>query len=261
MPLLDFKKTSTGKFAVCADFPVPSRFNMKSIRCPQCNFVSWANAAACKRCGNAFPSIDEADFAKPPRAAEKSPYSNYSDSATDDSYAPLPFAPDTYQNYPNNFQPPKKSNTGVIFVVMAVIGGCFAVAVVFIGIIMAIAIPNLLAARRAANEGAAIYNLRTLAQAEYTFSKTGGNCGDLSELSQANLIDHVLAAGNKSGYHFSVTKSSNGCTLNATPMQSEGIAKTGNRSFYSASWETWAIRAADKNGLPADSKDPQLNLR
>ena len=49
------------------------------------------------------------------------------------------------------------------------------IVVVIIGIIAAIAIPNLLAARRSANEGSAISAMRTLHGANVTYSATNGN--------------------------------------------------------------------------------------
>src|SRR6266576_6960638 len=79
------------------------------------------------------------------------------------------------------------------------------IVVVIIGIIAAIAIPNLLAARRSANEGSAISACRTLHGAQMTYSSTYGN-GDyagavagtgttaaLSELGTPNLVDAVMA--------------------------------------------------------------------
>ena len=48
------------------------------------------------------------------------------------------------------------------------------IVVVIIGIIAAIAIPNLLAARRSANEGSAISSLRTTHGAEMTYQATAG---------------------------------------------------------------------------------------
>src|ERR687893_394565 len=58
------------------------------------------------------------------------------------------------------------------------------IVVAIIGIIAAIAIPNLLASRRAANEASAISSIRTLNSAEATFSSTVGNgsYGDLAAL-------------------------------------------------------------------------------
>jgi type IV pilus assembly protein PilA len=48
------------------------------------------------------------------------------------------------------------------------------IVVVIIGIIAAIAIPNLLASRRAANEASAISALRTLTSAQATYQATVG---------------------------------------------------------------------------------------
>src|SRR5436190_10284699 len=88
------------------------------------------------------------------------------------------------------------------------------IVVVIIGIIAAIAIPNLLAARRSANEGSAISAMRTLHGAQMTYASTYGN-GDyagtasgtadgvaLTDLGTPNLVDATLATGTKSGYLF-----------------------------------------------------------
>ena len=48
------------------------------------------------------------------------------------------------------------------------------IVVVIIGIIAAIAIPNLLAARRSSNEGSAISSLRTYHGAQTTYQATAG---------------------------------------------------------------------------------------
>src|SRR5215203_6189575 len=82
------------------------------------------------------------------------------------------------------------------------------IVVVIIGIIAAIAIPNLLAARRSANEGSAVSSLRTMHGANATYQATSGNgnfapnATGLATLGSGNLIDAVLAAGSKSGYAF-----------------------------------------------------------
>ena len=132
---------------------------------------------------------------------------------------------------------------------------------VSIPIIAAIAIPNLLAARRAANEGSAIYSLRKIAEAENTYMATIGtrNCGDLQQLGKNNMIDASLATGTKSGYRFVMTATANGCELYATPINSKGVSSTGTRSFYSSSDEGWIIRAGIKNGLMADKNDMPLD--
>jgi type IV pilus assembly protein PilA len=87
------------------------------------------------------------------------------------------------------------------------------IVVAIILIIAAIAIPNLLRSRMAANEASAVGSVRTLVTSEVTYSSTWGvGFTDLSELggtcgagvsatsTTACLIDPVLAAGTKSGY-------------------------------------------------------------
>lgn len=117
------------------------------------------------------------------------------------------------------------------------------IVVVIIGIIAAIAIPNLLAARRSANEGSAISSLRTLHGAEVTYaSSTGaGNYATLSLLSSANLVDNVLGCATepcvKSGYKFTSgkTDAATGTSAvygaKATPVTTAGVTQTGTRDF------------------------------
>src|SRR5689334_4874474 len=86
------------------------------------------------------------------------------------------------------------------------------IVVVIIGIIAAIAIPNLLAARRSANEGAAVSALRTIHGANATYQATTGNGNyapngsgsgkGLDQLNKSNLVDSQLGSGTKSGYAF-----------------------------------------------------------
>src|SRR5207248_5083637 len=81
------------------------------------------------------------------------------------------------------------------------------IVVAIIGIIAAIAIPNLLASRRAANEGSAQQSLRTISSAEATYYSTSGNgnYGTFAYLMTQSLVDSVLGSGQKSGYNFAVT--------------------------------------------------------
>jgi type IV pilus assembly protein PilA len=122
------------------------------------------------------------------------------------------------------------------------------IVVVIIGIIAAIAIPNLLAARRAANEGSAISSLRTLHGAQMTYASTYGN-GDfagavgagttaaLTELGTPALIDGVLASGTKANYTFVGGRTAKTPTAPATfyfstmPVTCGGITATGARDF------------------------------
>ena len=116
------------------------------------------------------------------------------------------------------------------------------IVVVIIGIIAAIAIPNLLAARRSANEGSAISACRTLHGAEMTYNSTNGNgnFGDMPALLAANLIDTVMANSAttaKSGYKFTVGKTDFAAGLpstfgvKGTPNTTSGVTATGTRDF------------------------------
>jgi len=92
------------------------------------------------------------------------------------------------------------------------------IVVAIIGTLAAIAVPNLLASRRAANEASAIADLRTFHGAQSTFAASigGGNyAGDptsavntasFNQLGTAGIIDPVLATGTKSGYLFTGAK-------------------------------------------------------
>jgi type IV pilus assembly protein PilA len=116
------------------------------------------------------------------------------------------------------------------------------IVIAIVGIISAIAIPNLLASKRAANESSALYSLRTITGAQAAFrSTTGvGEYGDLAQLKTDGLIDTVLgtAPNQKSGYVFAMTplpsSSTTPARFDATsePTNPSGIGATGVRSFY-----------------------------
>ena len=115
------------------------------------------------------------------------------------------------------------------------------IVVAIIGIIAAIAIPNLLASRRAANEASAISTVRMLASAEATDSSTTGNgaYGNLTALGNASLIDNKVqnatsTANAKSGYLYGIgsrgASFSTGYVIGAAPAS----ASQGSRQFSSA---------------------------
>mgnify|MGYP000868810950 CR=1 FL=1 len=121
------------------------------------------------------------------------------------------------------------------------------IVVVIIGIIAAIAIPNLLASRRSANEGSAISALRTIHGAQVTYQSTtgAGNFGTLANLNSAGLVDTVLsnataAANAKSGYFYTmnVTAAASGApsvfdcmSSPVTHTSTSAFAATGSRFF------------------------------
>ena len=128
------------------------------------------------------------------------------------------------------------------------------IVVAIIGIIAAIAIPNLLASRKASNEAAAIGSMRTIGSAQATFlSTTGGNvnyAADLAALEAAGLVDDVLGTGTKSGYDYVVTGAAGAYTSTADPDS----ASTGTRHFFSD--ESGVIRF--DAAAQADAADPAI---
>jgi type IV pilus assembly protein PilA len=113
------------------------------------------------------------------------------------------------------------------------------IVVAIIGIIAAIAIPNLLASRRAANEGSAQSSLRTVNSAQATYQSTAGAgafATDLAALQGQNLVDSVLGGGAKSGYNFAVVEQAGtGATAvygaYGFPQTTGGPTQTGTRRF------------------------------
>ena len=106
------------------------------------------------------------------------------------------------------------------------------IVVAIIGIIAAIAIPNLLNARKSANESAAIGTLRTCASAEVTYSTNTNVYGALTDLNTAQLIDASIpgasaAATAKTGYLY--TSAVNASAFGISAVRS--TAGSGNRDF------------------------------
>ena len=127
------------------------------------------------------------------------------------------------------------------------------IVVAIILIIAAIAIPNLMRSKMAANESSAVGSLRTINTAEVTYNTnypTIGFTGTLTQLggtpatcatatgatsTTACLIDNVLAQGTKSGYNF-VVGGTTGTpavtyTSSATPV---APGQSGQRYFCSS---------------------------
>lgn len=113
------------------------------------------------------------------------------------------------------------------------------IVVAIIGIIAAIAIPNLLKSQQAARETAALSEVQSIGKAQvlYSLTKGRGKFSDLAGLGAQGIIDSTIASGTKGGYLFT-----------STPVGSEGMPSmfdttskpasagtfgTGNRSFYS----------------------------
>ncbi len=119
------------------------------------------------------------------------------------------------------------------------------IVVAIIGIIAAIAIPNLLKSRQAANEASAIGSVRTIGTGQATYQSTKGKGRDfadaLADLAADGSVDAVLGGtSGKSGFNFTCTGVDSATNdplpsifdTTATP-KSSGNFGTGNRAFYS----------------------------
>ena len=112
------------------------------------------------------------------------------------------------------------------------------IVVAIILIIAAIAVPNLLRSRMAANEASAAGSERTIATSNVTFSTSynqgfadalsalGPGAGGGATSAQADLIDSTLAGGAKSGYTFSYVSDPAGGSDPATPNNSYTTTST-----------------------------------
>jgi len=112
------------------------------------------------------------------------------------------------------------------------------IVVAIIGIIAAIALPNLSASRRASNEAAAISNIRNINSAQATFyvTQTGGAYTDLATLKAAGLVDDKIGSADvtaKSGYFYRVTASGTGGDASYFAGAGPAAADKGSRVFSS----------------------------
>lgn len=142
------------------------------------------------------------------------------------------------------------------------------IVVVIIGIIAAVAIPNLIASRRAANEGSAISALRMLHSAQAAYQNTVGagnfagtpgtdDTSPLIQLFEAELVDSVMSIGIKSGYSYvgsCVLRTSTDPPtfhFSANPIATSGLIQTGTIRLGIA---TEGVIKADRT--PADLGTP-----
>ena len=114
------------------------------------------------------------------------------------------------------------------------------IVVAIILIIAAIAIPNFIHARMAANESSAVSSIHSINTSEIAYSSANPSIGYSAALADlgptgAGYLDPVLASGTKGGYAFTYVQDTTstpsvGYTLNADPT-TRGV--TGQRSFFS----------------------------
>lgn len=147
------------------------------------------------------------------------------------------------------------------------------IVVAIILIIAAIAIPNLLRSRMAANEASAVSGIRTITTAENAYNATYPSIGYSCSLSSlgppasgqppsstgADILDPVIAAGLKSGYTFAL----NNCS--GTPVSSYQstavpitVGGSGQRAFCS---DPSGIIQYSIDGVAADCISGKLVLQ
>lgn len=158
-----------------------------------------------------------------------------------------------------------KALTGLILGYLSV------VSIPFVLIVAAIAIPNLLRARIAANEASAVGAIRTInvAEASYQAAYSQGFTCDLAALdgtgqgqadaTHAQFIDSTLAAGTKSGYRFALSDCE-GSPAEHYKVVADPVSQgqTGTRTFCSD--ESGVVRSVNNgsgeeclaNGQPLD---------
>jgi type IV pilus assembly protein PilA len=142
------------------------------------------------------------------------------------------------------------------------------IVVVIIGIIAAIAIPNLLASRRAANEGSALSAIRLIHGADTTYLNTVGTgqyAPNIAAIKSAGLIDDVIGAAispdtAKSGYWYNysaVVGDPATFVLIGTPATPSGLNASGTRNFRID--ESGVIRYAISPAVPTVASSPITN--
>ena len=151
------------------------------------------------------------------------------------------------------------------------------IAVAIILVIAAIAIPNLLEARKSANEASAVGSIREIRSAEFSYYSTYtavgfalklGDLGGTSPCTPSSttgcLIDNFLATATpggtgKSGYYFLATGISSGATLNsefaigASPIE---FNRTGNRNFCTTNDGVLRSQPGSTGALPVNDVPP-----
>lgn len=252
---------------------------MKSTKCPACGFVGWSDLEHCKACGLAF--AQRAVYAAQASSAWNEPEGQNRGLAIASLVLGIIgfftfgifgigaiigivlaiVAMNRVKSEPWRYGGRGMAVAGLVLSITSL------VTAVPVGIIAAIAIPNLLQARMAANEGSAIYSLRTISAAELTYQAQFQRFGTLEELAAANLIDPKLGSGRKSGYRFTVELTSESSATEFGPTSGGFVVtgvpveyrSSGKRSFFVD--ETQVLRGADNVGLPASEGDPPLETR
>jgi hypothetical protein len=154
--------------------------------------------------------------------------------------------------------PPKKDNT-LFWIILGGAGCLFLGGIPVIAIIAAIAIPNLIEARKNSNEAAAIGVLRTVTTAQVLYREGDKDkdgvlqyAPDLESLRRTQLIDAQTGSGMRQGYRFQIEQA-DGRRFSATAAPA-APGKSGDRWFFvdESGVVRWSTRA------PATAQDAPL---
>jgi type IV pilus assembly protein PilA len=253
---------------------------MKSTKCYQCGFVGWADAETCKKCGAAMQQrsadADPVSGTQPVQSnmrpgAHGAPQAGLKNGLAIGSLvvgilscftlggifgigATVGVILGIVAMVKANRNPAEYGGKGLATAGLVTSVLSFVI-IVPIGIIAAIAIPNLVGARRAGNEAASISVLRRIMSAEATYQSVHEKYGDMADLASERLIEPELVSSPRNGYRFTISKHepfSFGASGVPVSYPNSGI-----RSFYID--ESGVIRAADLHGAEATSSEPPLD--
>ncbi|HEY8188324.1 MAG TPA: DUF4190 domain-containing protein [Pyrinomonadaceae bacterium] len=259
---------------------------MRSMKCPQCGFVGWADDERCKKCGveRGSEPAGGSHLSSPGYLQYQGGYGAYSNGDLKKGLAITALvigiinlftlgvvgigaivgivvaivALSKAKRNPQVYGGQGMATAGLVTSILSLL------IIVPVLVIAAIAIPNLLAARMAANEASSIATLRTIHAAEMTYQATVGNgkFGTLDQLAADGLIKSELATtGRKNGYRFTVEikaaryNEPPGFEVVGVPLE---YRSTGRRSFFVD--ETGVIRGGDNRGASATAENQPLNF-
>jgi type IV pilus assembly protein PilA len=218
---------------------------MKS--CPNCGQPGLDWHRFCMRCGMDISAVPAS--AAPPQYAAPAP--NAQQASPQQYYAAAP----------------SKTSNKTIWLIVGAVAILPTIAIVLI--IAAVAIPNLMRARIAANEASAVGSLRTINTAAITYrtqfnhypeglASMGPAVAGVGPEFGAGLIDETLASGRKNGYVFTyhVIDSKNSGTLDDYEITARPFSPhtDGWKSFYS---DSSGVVRVSRSG-PADKDSPPI---
>ena len=126
------------------------------------------------------------------------------------------------------------------------------IVILIISVIAALAVPNLLKSKAAANEASAVSSVRTIVNCQFSYAtRTGGYSNGLLTLGTSQLLDSVLGSGTKDGYTFASSVGGiTSFTVNARPIV---YGSSGSRSFFADESGVIRYTTADADATSTDT--------